>query len=54
MSSGVMLIFTVEDLKNLQELGPMCSEHGKIKVLGSIISILKELPMQYASFFHTS
>lgn len=45
MSSEVMLIFTVEDLKNLLESRPVCSEHGKIKVLGSIISIFQELPM---------
>jgi len=44
-SAGVMLMFTVKDLKSLLESGPMCSEPGEIKVLGSIISILKELPM---------
>lgn len=44
-SAGVMLMFTVKDLKSLLESGPMCSEPGEIKVLGSIINILKELSM---------
>lgn len=52
-SSGATWIFTAEELKCLLELEPLYSEHGKIKVLGSIVSILEELEKlsNIASFF---
>lgn len=42
-SSGTMWMFTVEELKCLLELEPLCLEYSKIHVLGSVVSILEEL-----------